>query len=41
MLNNGPEPDTAIYDGTNNGVGLTENTAQVRHVLPCAFTMSA
>lgn len=29
MLNNGPETDTAIYDGTNNGVGLTEFTAQV------------
>jgi hypothetical protein len=30
MLNSGPEPDTALYDGTNNGVGLTEHTAQVR-----------
>jgi hypothetical protein len=29
MLNNGPEPDTANYDGTNNGVGLTQNTAQI------------
>jgi hypothetical protein len=29
MLNNGPEPDTAIYDGTNNGLGLTEFTAQI------------
>jgi hypothetical protein len=29
MLNNGPETDTAIYDGTNNGLGLTEHTAQV------------
>jgi len=29
MLNNGPETDTAIYDGTNNGVGLTVHTAQV------------
>jgi len=29
MLNNGPEPDTALYDGSNNGVGLTEHTAQV------------
>jgi hypothetical protein len=30
LLNNGPEPDTALYDGANNGVGLTEHTAQVR-----------
>lgn len=30
LLNNGPEPDTALYDGTNNGLGLTEHTAQVR-----------
>lgn len=29
LLNNGPEPDTALYDGTNNGLGLTEHTAQV------------
>lgn len=29
MLNNGPETDTAIYDGTNNGVGLTVHTAQI------------
>jgi len=29
MLNNGPETDTAIYNGINNGVGLTEHTAQV------------
>jgi hypothetical protein len=29
LLNNGPEPDTVLYDGTNNGVGLTEHTAQV------------
>ena len=29
LLNNGPETDTAIYDGTNNGVGLTEATAQI------------
>lgn len=29
MLNNGPETDTAIYDGTNNGLGLTPHTAQV------------
>lgn len=33
MLNNGPEPDTALYDGTNNGVGLTEHTAQVRRAV--------
>lgn len=30
MLNNGPETDTAIYNGANNGVGLTTHTAQVR-----------
>lgn len=38
MLNNGPETDTAIYDGTNNGVGLTVHTAQVSactHVCVC------
>jgi hypothetical protein len=29
MLNNGPEPDTQIYNGNNNGVGLTEFTAQI------------
>jgi hypothetical protein len=29
MLNNGPETDTAIYNGANNGVGLTIHTSQV------------
>jgi hypothetical protein len=29
LLNNGPETDTAIYDGNNNGLGLTESTAQI------------
>jgi hypothetical protein len=33
LLNNGPETDTSIYDGANNGVGLTPHTAQVRPIV--------
>lgn len=29
LLNNGPEPATAIYNGANNGLGLNEATAQI------------
>jgi hypothetical protein len=32
LLNNGPETDFGVYNGANNGQGLTLHTAQVSTV---------
>ena len=39
MLNNGPETDTGVYNGNNNGVGLTVHTAQVGGILNALVPM--
>jgi hypothetical protein len=33
LLNNGPETDFGVYNGANNGQGLTLHTAQVSAVV--------